>query len=498
MRVIIQKDYDEMSKWVANYIVQKINRMNPAPENPFVLGLPTGQTPIGIYNELISMYAAGKVDFKNVVTFNMDEYVGLDKDNKQSYYYFMKKHLFNHINIPDKNINLLDGCANNLNEECEKYDAKIKTLGIDLFLAGIGSDGHIAFNEPYSSLTSSTRIKTLNQETINSNSRFFNNKNEVPTTAITVGVGTVTSSKEVLLIASGISKAMAIHQCIGGPVTHLCTSSMLQLHKKALIVCDRNAANELKLKTLDYFENLQKNTDIFGNTKKPDIDKYIGSGDKILIFSPHPDDDVIGLGGTMQKFEKNNVKVVYMTPGSGGYDKVKYPHNPRFNEALLSLKTLGYGENNIEFMKLPFYINKEPISENDYLRVRRLINSFEPKHIYICDDIDPNKTHLKCYEIIKNALFSVKLEPLIWLYKSAWGDWKKDVPNCISYLGKTLYNNKQISIKMHDSQDPPLVNYGDNRPFYEKIIDNNTCDQYFGEYIEKFEVIDKDAFLKKS
>jgi glucosamine-6-phosphate deaminase len=497
MRVIIEKNYDEMSKWVANYIVQKINLFNPSTKQPFVLGLPTGQTPIGVYNELIALYKAGKVDFKNVITFNMDEYVGLSKDNIQSYHYFMKNNLFNHINIPENNINLLDGCASNLDNECKEYEAKIKKAGIDLFLAGIGSDGHIAFNEPYSSLSSSTRIKTLNKETIASNSRFFNNQNEVPTTALTVGVNTITSSKEVLLIASGISKAVAIQQCIEGAVNHLCTASMLQLHKKALIVCDRDSANELKLKTLDYFENLQKNTDIFGNTKKPDIDKFISSSDKILIFSPHPDDDVIGLGGTMQKFNTNNVKVVYMSPGTGGYDKTVYDHNPRFNEALLSLKTLGYNKNNIEFMKLPFYTNKVPISENDYHKVTELVTKFKPDHIFVCDDIDPNKTHLKCYEIIKNSLHNIQLDPLIWLYKSAWGNWDEDIPNCISYLGEILYNNKKISIKMHDSQDPPLVNYGDNMAFYDKIVDNNTCDQYYGQYIEKFEVINKQEFLHR-
>ena len=497
MRVIIEKNYDKISKWAANYIVQKINNNNPTNEKPFILGLPTGQTPIGIYKELIELYKAGKVDFKNVITFNMDEYVGLSKDDVQSYHYFMKNNLFNHINIPDDNINLLNGCASNLDNECKEYEAKIKKTGIDLFLAGIGSDGHIAFNEPYSSLCSSTRIKTLNQETITSNSRFFSNHNEVPTKAITVGVDTIMSSKEVMLIASGISKSVAIQKCIEGPVNHLCTASMLQLHKKALVVIDKIASNELKLKTIEYFENLQKNTNIFGDQKKPDINKYIGNNDKIIIFSPHPDDDVIGLGGTMQKLNSNNVKVVYMTPGSGGYDKSKYTHNPRYTEALLSLKSIGYNSNNIEFIELPFYTNKKQISEKDYDIISKLIIDFRPNHIFICDDIDPNKTHLKCYDILRNSLRTIKLDPLIWLYKGAWGNWDHQNYNCVSYLSETLFNNKIISIKMHDSQDPPIVNYGDNRSFYEKIIDNNTCNDYFGKYIEKFEIITKEYFVNK-
>ncbi|HET9130687.1 MAG TPA: glucosamine-6-phosphate deaminase, partial [Terriglobia bacterium] len=187
MRVIIQKNYDLVSKWTASYVVKKIKEFNPTPEKPFILGLPTGSSPIGTYKELVAMHKAGKVSFKNVITFNMDEYVNLPEDHPESYHSFMKTNLFNHIDIPKENINILNGNAKDLEKECADYEAKIKKAGgIHLFLGGIGPDGHIAFNEPGSSLASRTRIKTLTHDTIIANSRFFGNDiNKVPKTALT-------------------------------------------------------------------------------------------------------------------------------------------------------------------------------------------------------------------------------------------------------------------------------------------------------------------------
>jgi len=174
MRIIIKKDYDEVSNWVANYVVNKINQANPTPDKPFVLGLPTGSSPLGTYRRLIELHKAGKVSFKNVITFNMDEYVGLPEDHPKSYHYFMWTNLFNHIDIPRENVNILNGNAPDLEKECQEYEEKIKKVGgIDLFLGGIGPDGHIAFNEPGSSLSSRTRVKSLSYDTILANSRFF-------------------------------------------------------------------------------------------------------------------------------------------------------------------------------------------------------------------------------------------------------------------------------------------------------------------------------------
>ena len=193
MRVIILDDYDQISRWTANYVAEKINQKKAVTDEPFVLGCPTGSSPLGMYRELIRLNKEGKVSFKNVITFNMDEYVGLAEEHPESYHSFMWNNFFNHIDIKKENVNILDGNATDLIAECDSFEEKIKAVGgVDLFLGGIGPDGHIAFNEPGSSLSSRTRIKTLTTDTIIANSRFFDNDiNQVPKQALTVGVGTV-------------------------------------------------------------------------------------------------------------------------------------------------------------------------------------------------------------------------------------------------------------------------------------------------------------------
>jgi glucosamine-6-phosphate deaminase len=260
MRILIHESYQAVSKWVAHHIVQKINEANPTPEKPYVLGLPTGSSPIGTYQELIELYKQGKVSFKNVVTFNMDEYVGLPEEDPQSYHYFMWSKLFSHIDIPEENVNILDGNAPDLEKECERFEQKIKDVGgINLFLGGIGPDGHIAFNEPGSSLSSRTRIKTLTYDTILANSRFFDNDlKKVPKTALTVGVGTIMDARRVVIIINGYSKARALQKGVEEGVNHMWTISMLQLHRKGMIVCDEESTMELKVGTVKYFKDIEK------------------------------------------------------------------------------------------------------------------------------------------------------------------------------------------------------------------------------------------------
>jgi glucosamine-6-phosphate deaminase len=262
MRILIHENYQELSKWVAHYLASKINRAISSPDKPFVLGLPTGSSPIGIYRELVRLYREKKVTFKNVVTFNMDEYVGLPEDHPQSYHFFMYENLFNHIDIPKKNINILDGNAADLEKECELYEEKIKAVnGIDLFLGGIGPDGHIAFNEPGSSLSSLTRIKTLTYDTVMANSRFFDNDiDKVPKTALTVGVGTVMNASELLIIINGYNKARALQMVVEEGVNHMWTVSMLQLHQRGMICCDDDATWELKVGTVKYFRDIESDS----------------------------------------------------------------------------------------------------------------------------------------------------------------------------------------------------------------------------------------------
>ena len=231
MRVIIESNYDLMSQWAANHVIERINAAKPTAEKPFVLGLPTGSSPIGMYRALVKAYQEGKVSFKNVVTFNMDEYVDLPVEHPESYHSFMFTNLFNHIDCPKENIHILNGNAPDLAAECAAYEKEIEKFGgIDLFLGGIGPDGHIAFNEPGSSLGSRTRQKTLTTDTIIANSRFFEGDvNKVPKTALTVGVATVMAAREVMILVNG-----------------------------HIIVCDDAACDELKVGTYRYFKDIER------------------------------------------------------------------------------------------------------------------------------------------------------------------------------------------------------------------------------------------------
>ncbi len=259
MRIIIKPDAAEVGKWVANYVIERIKSANPTASKPFVLGLPTGSSPIPTYKELIRRHKKGEVSFKNVITFNMDEYVGIPEDHKESYHAFMHDNLFDHIDIPRGNINILNGNAKDLEKECLDYEKRIKSVGgIDLFLGGIGPDGHIAFNEPGSSLASRTRVKTLRYDTIVANSRFFDgDMSKVPTKALTVGVGTVMDAMEVLIIITGFNKARALREVVEGGISHMWTVSILQMHQKGIIACDEPATLELRAETVKYFKDIE-------------------------------------------------------------------------------------------------------------------------------------------------------------------------------------------------------------------------------------------------
>ena len=241
MRLLIEDDYDAMSARAAEYVVECINRCGASPERPFVLGLPTGSSALGMY-----------------------EYVGLPEDHPESYHSFMHRNFFDHIDILQENVNILDGNASDLDAECRGYEEKIRRCGgIDLFVGGVGADGHIAFNEPFSSFASRTRIKTLNKDTRQANSRFFGGKPEdVPSCALTVGVSTVLDAREVLLLVSGHGKARALQAAVEGPCTHAWTVSALQSHPRSVIICDEDATDELKVGTVRYFKNMENNSNI--------------------------------------------------------------------------------------------------------------------------------------------------------------------------------------------------------------------------------------------
>lgn len=260
MRVIIKANKDEVGVWAGDYVARKINESNPTADKPFVLGLPTGSSPLGMYARLIELHKAGKVSFRHVITFNMDEYIGIPRDHEQSYHTFMWTNFFSHIDIPAENVNILDGNVADMRAECQRYEDKIKAVGgIELFVGGIGPDGHIAFNEPGSSLASRTRVKTLTTDTIIANSRFFDNDtSKVPTTAVTVGVGTILDAREVMILVNGHNKAVALKQGIEGSVNQMWTITALQLHPKGIIVCDEDSTVELKVGTYRYFKDIER------------------------------------------------------------------------------------------------------------------------------------------------------------------------------------------------------------------------------------------------
>src|SRR5438876_4474168 len=256
MEVVIRRDYEQMSATAAQLVIDVLNTKPNA-----VLGMATGSTPLGLYQELVRLHEAGEVDFSRVTTFNLDEYVGLPANHPQSYHYFMHEHFFQHVNIPRHNINIPSGTTSNYPAFCQWYERRIEECGgIDLQILGIGSDGHIAFNEPGSSLTSRTRLKTLARSTIDDNARFFERSEDVPIYAITMGVGTILEARTLVLLASGKNKAEAVAAMIEGPVTSMTTASALQLHPTAKVFVDESAAGQLKMR--DYYDWVQK--------KKPD------------------------------------------------------------------------------------------------------------------------------------------------------------------------------------------------------------------------------------
>ncbi len=253
MEIIILKNAKVGSevggKIIADLIEEKPNA---------VLGLATGSTPLMLYTEMIKSHKEKGLDFSKVTTFNLDEYIGLEKNHYASYFRFMNENLFSQINIPLENINIPDGMAKNVKLHCQEYEAAIvKAGGIDLQVLGIGSDGHLGFNEPTSSLASRTRIKTLDEQTREDNKRFFKNSEEVPYHCITMGIGTVMDARTNLLFAFGENKATAVQQMVEGPVSAMCPGSVLQMHPNAIVILDEAAAS--KLSKIDYYKWVYKN-----------------------------------------------------------------------------------------------------------------------------------------------------------------------------------------------------------------------------------------------
>lgn len=261
MRVVIKKDYNELSRWAADYVVYRINKHRPSPKHLFVFGLPSGSTPLGMFEYLAQYYKEGKISFENVVFFGMGEYIGIGAGDEHGFQYYLWDKFLKYVNIKKEHVHFLNGLTTNYAKECSDYEATIKKYGgVNLFIGGVGVDGHIAFNEPYSSLCSRTRVKMLTPSTIKANSRFFDNDvSKVPPQVLTIGISTLMDAEEVMIMATGAEKAEAVKHAVENGITHVWPISILQQHPHGIIACDDAATAKLSEATVNYFKEIDKN-----------------------------------------------------------------------------------------------------------------------------------------------------------------------------------------------------------------------------------------------
>jgi glucosamine-6-phosphate deaminase len=496
----------DVSLYCANYIIYRINKhQEESPEKPFVLGLPTGSTPIPIYEKLIQKYRHGKVSFKNVITFNMDEYYPMKKSSKESYHYFMWTNFFSHIDIKSENVHILDGETKDFETECNNYEELIKDNPIDLFLGGIGSNGHLAFNEPGSDFTSKTRLVTLNNETITANSRFFNSLKSVPQQALTVGLSTIMTAKEIIIVATGKAKANVINKLINSvmiePQTDL-PISVLNFHPNASIYIDNDASSMLMPEQRSKFMVNNNNFDVTGTKIIPKLMFVIKSTDKVMFTSPHPDDDVLGCGGVMYMLNKHllnpseQVSIVYMTNGTGGLQDGHKNNTLRIKEAQDAVSCLGYNHSVID-STMPFYSkSNRKLSIEDIDKMSELLENIEPNHIFVCCDPDPKMTHIKCLNILESCNMPSSVKH-IWLYKSAWESFGNDF-NIEILINDNVMEKKKKAIMAHRSQHQLIVNDGITTGLKD-IIDGYThSEKYPGYYTEKYKIVTPYKFHKPS
>lgn len=589
----------EGSAYVAQEIAKLIKQKQEA-EQKCVLGLATGYTPVGLYAELVSLYRNEGLSFRNVITFNLDEYYPIEKDAFQSYYSFMHRHLFHHIDIEPANIHIPNGelAKEEIKKHCLEYEAQIESVGgIDLQILGIGNNGHIGFNEPGSSIFSRTRLITLDNSTRLANAHEFPNIAEVPRLAITMGIGTIMKARKIILMAWGF-KAPIIARAVEGHVTEQIPASLLQQHPDCTFVVDEPAASELtrkkspwltgdcewtqkmikravvnlsfklnkpvlSLTNHDYNENglsdlLVEEGDAYGiNLQvyyqlrdtvtgwpggKPNA--FIPSHPErskpypktCLIFSPHPDDDIISMGGSFMRLHEqgHDVHLAYQTSGNiavtdefvtrfmdfavgleamFGIDNAKtrrileeagdFLANKKKNqpdtaairaikglirrcEAKATCRYVGIKEENIHFQNLPFYetgtVEKKPMSEEDIRLTMELLQKIQPHQVYCAADLaDPHGTHKVCLDIVMESLKRLKLagDPWIkncwvWLYKGAWQEW--DIPEIEMAIPMSpdQVMKKRFAIFIHQSQKDMVPFQGsDNREFWQRAEDRN-------------------------
>ncbi|HTU25285.1 MAG TPA: glucosamine-6-phosphate deaminase [Pirellulales bacterium] len=548
-----------------------------------VLGLPTGSTPVGMYRELIRLHRAGQLDLSNVVTFNLDEYHGIAPDRLQSYHRWMYEHFFDHVNIPRENIHIPDGQvpADRVSDHCRQYEAAIAAAGgIDIQILGIGRNGHIGFNEPYSPRMSRTRLATLDTVTRRDAASDFFAEENVPTHAITMGVATILEARKVVLIAQGEHKGGIIRETAEGPATPRVPATWLREHRDASLWLDSAAASKLTavatpwvVGPVEWTDPLIKRAVLWLCEKagkallKLDADDFRNHGlhqllrnhgpaekvahrvfrwmmdtinyhpagkqaKRVICFSPHPDDDVISMGGTLIRLveDQHDVHVAYMTSGNIAvfdhdatrvadlvteYNRLFKIDTEKSHELegvvhrslvhktagqsdtpeVLAIKQLirwseaksaaieaGCREENLHFLDLPFYrtgtIAKKPITEEDVRIIRELIGRLNPAQIYVAGDLsDPHGTHRVCAEAIFRALETVPPDsrPEVLLYRGAWQEWAPYEIEIAVPLSPQDLARKRAAVFRHESQKDSALFPGpdDSREFWQRAEDRN-------------------------
>ena len=586
---VIFKDSKEASKIIAKEIADLIIKKQKQNKN-CVLGLATGSSPISVYQELVRMHKEEGLSFKNVITFNLDEYYSMDKNDINSYHHFMGTHLFNHIDIDKKNIHIPDGIIkkDKINEYCANYEKQIVDFGgIDFQLLGIGRTGHIGFNEPGSNYSSLTRLVHLDYMTRNDARKSFYGIENVPTTAITMGIRTIRKSKRIVLMAWGNNKSLVVQKAIEGDIDSNIPSSFLQKHNNVTFVLDESASEhltrlkspwltgstdwseELKAKAVawlcektgksilnltesDYNENnlsellLTKsyydiNLDFYKRLHrsitgwpggKPDSDDKVRperskpAKKRVLIFSPHPDDDVISMGGTFDRLvsQGHEVHIAYQTSGNiavNNSDVLKFlevtssafpvsncenktlidilkGNNEILNhleirkiagiirekESLAATRFFGIPDSQVHFLKLPFYetgnVKKNIPSKKDFDITRNIVDKIKPHQIYAAGDLaDPHGTHKVCLDIFLNVLDDIKNKSFmkdcwVWLYRGAWHEWPIHEIDMAVPMSPNQILRKRKAIFYHQTQKDNVMFQGDdNREFWVRTEDRN-------------------------
>lgn len=582
-----------------------------------ILGLATGSSPIKVYEELVRMHKEDNLSFRNVVTFNLDEYYGLKKEHQQSYWHFMQEHLFGHVDILNENINLPSGevPVNELSQFCVDYELKIKSYGgLDFQLLGIGRTGHIGFNEPGSHQKSSTRLITLDHLTRSDAASDFAGLDNVPRKAITMGVGTIMNAKRIVMLAWGDKKAEIVKEMIEGGISSDVPASYLQEHQNVTVLLDESASAEMtRIKTpwivgsVNWSEKLIRKSVVWlsKKTKKPILkltdrdyndngmsnlialeggsaydlnirmfnclsDTITGwpggkpnaddtrrperaepSIKRIIIFSPHPDDDVISMGGTLQRLAKqgHEVHVVYQTSGNiavADHDALRFAEftlqlknvtgdntptkfysdviskiknkseneiDPveirqiksliRRGEAIAATRYCGIKDENVHYLDLPFYdtgkAKKNPLSDKDVNLVSEIIEKIKPHQIFAAGDLaDPHGTHKVCLDAVFAALAKHKSKDYmkkcyLWLYRGAWQEWDiNDIDMAIPISPEELAK-KRKAIFFHQSQkDGVMFSGGDHREFWQRSEDRNrgTAELYDNLGLPEYEAIE--------